>query len=121
VRTIVIILMPAILASMGMVARAGDLDPVKDVRPFLDQYCMTCHDADTAKGGVTLPAALDDSALLSGAGMWRDVLDQLREQSMPPAGKKQPTPEERERVMGWLRQSLIRVQPNVRDPGPPRR
>jgi mono/diheme cytochrome c family protein len=91
--------------------------PIKAVAPLFEQYCMDCHDAETAKGGITLPTALDDAALLKEVRLWREVLDQLREQSMPPPGKPQPKPEERDQLSKWLRESLIRVQPNFKDPG----
>src|SRR4051794_26995502 len=92
-------------------------DAAKQVAPLFDQYCMNCHDADTAKGGVTLPLKFDDHALLKDVRLWREVLDQLREQSMPPPGKPQPKPDEREKLAAWLRESLLRVQPNFKDPG----
>jgi hypothetical protein len=90
---------------------------VKDVAPLFERYCMDCHDAETAKGGITLPTALDDEALLKEVRLWRQVLDQLREQSMPPPGKRQPKPEERDQLAKWLRESLLRIQPNFKDPG----
>jgi hypothetical protein len=92
-------------------------DVAKDVAELFDRYCMDCHDAETAKGGVSLPTAFDDPALLRDVRLWREVLDQLREQSMPPPGKRQPKPEEREQLSKWLRESLIRIQPNFKDPG----
>jgi mono/diheme cytochrome c family protein len=103
--------------AVGATASRADSIPTSDVAPLFEQYCMNCHDADTAKGGVTLPEKLDDGALLKDVRLWREVLDQVREQSMPPPGKRQPKAEERDRLAQWLRESLIRIQPNFKDPG----
>src|SRR5688572_7727723 len=59
------------------------------VRPVLDKYCLDCHDADAAKGGLNLePLVADDVA--RDPGTWEKVVRRMRGHQMPPAGKKRP-------------------------------
>lgn len=85
---------------------------------MLDNYCFTCHD-DQAKGGVNLEGVVEDSAFWSEPKAWEKAMSQLRDRSMPPAKKDQPTDEERAKVLAWLTDKL--ENPDLtkvpRDPG----
>jgi hypothetical protein len=88
-----------------------------DVAPLLERYCLSCHDAETAKGGVTLSAAPTAEEFARDIKMWRTVTQQVHERAMPPVGKRQPTEEERRALVDWVRRRLSEHQPNSRDPG----
>lgn len=85
---------------------------------MLDNYCFSCHD-DQAKGGVNLEGFVEDSAFWSEPKAWEKAMSQLRDRSMPPAKKDQPTDEERAKVLAWLTDKL--ENPDLtkvpRDPG----
>ncbi len=77
----------------------------RDVKPFLKQYCARCHNADKQTSGVRvdhLDAKLEDRHLK----LWEHVLNQTKSSTMPPEEAKQPTAEERKRVVEWAEQAL---------------
>ena len=91
----------------------------QDVLPLLERYCYQCHGPDKHKGDVTLAPFKDKAAVQREPGLWKNVLQQLHERTMPPASKPQPTPEERERIEAWVRQALAEIDPGTlpKDPG----
>src|SRR4029078_6108514 len=72
-------------------SRAGTLpgaDPAR-LPAFVGKYSVTCHDAESMKGGLNLAAVLpDDTAQHS--EVWEKVIRRLRGRQMPPAGKPRP-------------------------------
>lgn len=73
--------------------------------PLLENYCVSCHDADAHKGDVRL----DNLASLSLEARL-DLLNRVQEQiflgEMPPKNKKQPTEAERRQLFSWLSAEL---------------
>lgn len=118
-KTIPIVLATVILGA-GVLSQgnAAPVDFEKEIRPILDTYCFSCHD-DQAKGGINLEANVEDSAFWSEPKEWEKAMSQLRDRSMPPAKKDQPTDEERAKVLAWLADKL--ENPDLskvpRDPG----
>lgn len=88
------------------------------VIPIVSERCFDCHDADSAKGDINLD-------ILNGHGderfdvrMWDKVREQLRNGTMPPKNKPQPTPEQREAILKWIgenEKAVLATPP--RDPG----
>lgn len=77
----------------------------QQVKPFLEQNCLRCHNADTMMSGVRvdqLDAALEDRHLR----LWESVQKRISDSSMPPSGQPQPTPAERERMVEWITHAL---------------
>ena len=72
------------------------------IRPFLNQYCTKCHGAKQQKGERRfdrLPTKIsDDNSLVD----YQDILDQLNLGEMPPDDAKQPSNQEKRRVIAWL-------------------
>src|SRR6188768_1274153 len=91
------------LALLCVSESVGAADPLetafdRDVKPFLTQYCTRCHNADKQTSGVRvdhLDAKLEDRHLK----LWEHVLAQTTSGTMPPAEAKQPTVDERRRVV----------------------
>ena len=81
----------------------------KTVLPFLEAYCLDCHDSETRKGKLSLEGI---SPSLAGSGLetWRLVREQLQFGDMPPKKKRQPAPAERAAVLGWIRGELLKTQ-----------
>lgn len=76
------------------------------VFPFVDRYCMECHDGDVQKGDrdfETFRMPLESIADLITA---KDIIDQVTLKEMPPKDSDQPTDEERLAVVRALRQSI---------------
>lgn len=95
-------------ALTGVVPSAGDAAAGGMLRPFLEQHCAECHDADTKKGGLDLAKLalkLDDAASFE---EWVKVHDRLRDGEMPPQKKKdRPPAKETEEVLQWLNGQLV--------------
>jgi hypothetical protein len=97
-----------VLLFAPMQARAADpLEAAfdRDVKPFLNRYCARCHNADKQTSGVRvdhLDAKLEDRHLK----LWEHVLAQTKGGAMPPEEAKQPTADERKKVVEWAEQAL---------------
>ena len=77
-------------------------------QPFLDQYCVDCHDADMKKGDV----AFDELAGVNAdnAQLWKRVWEQVKLKEMPPRKKKnQPGDLERLQLSKWIVGELERA------------
>ena len=109
----------ALLSSPIFGGEPSDLQYERDVRPLLEQYCFRCHGPESDKGDVNLSTFNDLAAVQRDPKLWQTVLRQLHERVMPPASKPQPTPDERAKLEGWLRQTLWSIDPATlpKDPG----
>lgn len=90
------------------------------VRPLLVKYCLSCHGANKPKAGLNLEAWRGQEK----AEEWNAIWQRLRSRHMPPPGQPQPTPAERERMIGWIEDVFASHTVNGQpDPGPlsPRR
>jgi hypothetical protein len=111
----------ALLASHGAEdAGSGAGDPPQDIRPLLSKYCVSCHGEQKPKAGLNLAAMRAEG----NPKAWKLVWDRIKARQMPPAGKPQPTPAERERVTAWIEGTFAKhTLDGHPDPGPlrPRR
>ncbi|MEM1297224.1 MAG: DUF1587 domain-containing protein, partial [Verrucomicrobiota bacterium] len=72
-----------------------------DVQTFLEQYCITCHGPDKAKGQVDFSMIRTDADVTEHFELWETVVDVLKFEEMPPEDEPQPSEEEREMVLNW--------------------
>ncbi len=85
------------------------------VKPFLDTYCVGCHNAKNHKGDLDLSLYTSGSAALPRADIWKDCAKRMQAGEMPPEKeRKQPSAEERAQIQVWVR-SLKQLSP--KDPG----
>ena len=86
--------------------------PAEELPPnfltFFDNYCIDCHDPDTAKGDFHIDF-LQISETPEDAEYWQLVLDNLHLGEMPPEDKKQPAIQELEPVIAWVEAELQRA------------
>ena len=82
-------------------ARARAAPEAKDVAPLFEKYCLNCHDAADAQGGVVLENVSDASGEKLKPLLIR-VAENLRSQSMPPEGEPQPDAAELETICAWI-------------------
>lgn len=100
----------------------ADLDRrfAAEVRPFLEAYCVSCHDDASREADLDLSAFDTLEAVAKDHPRWALVLERLRDGDMPPRkAKKQPPPESRSAVIAWietLRETEARR--TAGDPGP---
>ena len=83
----------------------ADATAAPSMSRFLDSYCLDCHDSDTHKGEVVLEQPeFDRDSLVK----WTKVYDALESGDMPPKKKRQPTAEERQAILTWLKTTLVK-------------
>jgi hypothetical protein len=78
------------------------------VKPFLENHCLDCHDAETKKGDLSLDG-------LTGVNeenftLWKSIWEQVALKEMPPKKKKnQPEAIDRLRLTQWILGEMERV------------
>jgi hypothetical protein len=72
-----------------------------DVAPLIERFCLNCHAAAGAKGGVNLEA-LSDAAGAKFTPLLVRVAQNLRSECMPPDGEPRPDAAERAIICEWI-------------------
>ncbi len=74
---------------------------VKSIRPTLVQNCAGCHRPNNPRNSVDFLKATTAKDIESNRGLWRDVVIQLRNRTMPPVDSKL-SEDDRVRVSSWI-------------------
>ncbi|MEM1294789.1 MAG: DUF1588 domain-containing protein [Verrucomicrobiota bacterium] len=82
----------------------------EEIAPFLDQYCLDCHDDVTAKGRLSLEQIEPQVAGSPDFEKWRIIYERVKFHDMPPAKADQPATAEREALLSWIRGKLLETQ-----------
>src|SRR3954470_24571299 len=93
----------ALLAARGVAAENPEEQFQSQVRPLVEKYCSDCHDGAKPKADVDLGQFEEMRAIWRNPKLWERVAVQLQDRVMPPARKPQPSDEEREHLLGWVR------------------
>jgi hypothetical protein len=114
--------------SLGTLSRgsaAEVADPIdrrftEVVFPFLDAFCLDCHAGKEPEGEFDLSRFTSAAAVSGDHPHWERVLDQLREEQMPPKkAKEKPTAETRRQIVSWIQDIRQRdAKKTAGDPGP---
>jgi hypothetical protein len=90
-----------------------------DVVPFLKEYCVTCHGGKRPRADFNLQFIIAKTTTVDDRrDIWDKVVQNLRSGEMPPTGRKQPPPEEKDKILTWLDKQLSTVDCTKRqDPG----
>ena len=92
-------------------AKAAEADFHKTVKPFLEHYCMDCHDNETHEGDFSLQNLSDVSA--GNASKWKRVWEQVALKEMPPRDEEnQPKLMERMKLSNSITAGLTRAMKN---------
>ena len=87
----------------------------QQIKPFLANYCVGCHNGEKHKGDLDLSVYTSGSAALPKKDIWKDCAKRVLAREMPPEKeRKQPSDAERAQVAAWVR-SLKLLSP--KDPG----
>ena len=82
---------------------AGQVDGFDRVgKPFLESYCLDCHDGPEGEGGIDLSTFQSSKDVTDSLDLWGNVLRQVESGRMPPEGNSQPASEEVEKLGDWL-------------------
>ncbi len=90
------------------------------VRPFITQYCSSCHGDRKQEAKLNLAGYRAFAAAARDIQAWEGVLERLAAAEMPPEkAPQQPAPESREAVIRWIRDlGEHEAHQNAGDPGP---
>src|SRR5262249_41463604 len=105
----------AMLLSTGPLFAQDAVSYMKDVRPFLNKYCVECHKSGNAKGGANFESF---EAIMKGGKKGRKLLipgdadasrlvttteGKSRPVMPPPKAKVHPTPKEVTVLRAWVK------------------
>ena len=93
------------LYAYPLVAQAPREGPAKaghyDLKPALDRYCITCHNAKLKTAGLSLEQ-VDPFRVGGDVEMWEKVARKLRTREMPPSGSKSGASGFRPAAAKWM-------------------
>jgi cytochrome c553 len=87
-----------------------------DAHSFVNQYCVSCHDADVKKGGLDLERISRDG-VTQHSEEWEKVIRKMRARQMPPIGKERPTDKAYDEAVAKLATTLDRDAAKNPTPG----
>lgn len=88
------------LASSSRAAEPAGFDDA--VKPFLQKYCLRCHNDQKQKGEFRLDTLARDFADAKAAQQWEEVIFRMNSGEMPPKAEPQPSSQELGKVVDWL-------------------
>jgi len=108
-------LTPSILCGLAICAFAAGavaapVDFGRDVRPFLEQHCVSCHGPKKEKGGVRFDSIGTASQKPEFAQHWQEAREQLLNGEMPPEDEPQPSVAQKQAIVAWIDAELERAQ-----------
>lgn len=89
----------------------------EQVRPYLKQYCVACHNARARTADVALDGYTHVNSIAGDNGAWEKVLRKLRTGEMPPTGMPRPPLAATSAVLGIVGGELDRAAEAKPDPG----
>ena len=89
------------------------------VQPFVATYCQVCHGKEMPEAELNLSGFTAAQQVAGAHTTWQLVLERLDAKEMPPEdAQRQPTAEERQAVIGWIRAfRKHEAERNAGDPG----
>ena len=99
-----------------LAGQADDFDA--SVRPVLAGTCGTCHNPQTASGGLSIADLAAPASLIRDRAAWEKILLRLRAGDMPPAGVRRPPPEQLAAMTTYIERAFERADAaTAPDPG----
>ncbi|MFN0111928.1 MAG: DUF1592 domain-containing protein [Blastocatellia bacterium] len=75
---------------------------VQTVRPFLNTYCVSCHNSSAPAASLDLQRYSTPVSVTEDFAPWTQALRKLTTQEMPPKDMKQPPESLRQQVIAWI-------------------
>jgi hypothetical protein len=98
------------LAALGEKFEAG-------IKPILSENCSSCHADGSAEGSFSLDALLHEQDPSKRNTQWHRVLKQLQADLMPPREEPQPSDEQVQSVLDWIKFDAFEIDPQNVNPG----
>src|SRR5258708_287948 len=92
----------------------------KQVHPFIETYCVSCHGGEKPKADLDLSPYSTMDRVIRDYAYWDLVLEKLESGEMPnEKAEKFPTDQARHEIVDWI-QAMRKgeAQKNAGDPGP---
>jgi hypothetical protein len=101
------------------VANAEELAPELPEKhfPFLEKYCLECHDTLMEEGKVNLEEIPFQVTTLEEAELWQKVLNSMNSGEMPPEDEPQPENQEKADFLDALAQTMVDARRSLSDSG----
>ncbi len=111
----------ALVATMSTAGAQVADEPIlasfkEQIELTMDEFCYDCHGYGGDKGGVVLDGFGSDEEIMDHA-LWLRVLKNVRAGLMPPADEYQPSPEQKEEIVRWIKEKAFQIDPAHPDPG----
>ena len=87
------------------------------VNPFIENHCVACHGASTAKAGYRIDLLGTDFSAPSVAEQWQEVIDRINAGEMPPDGRPRPDVRQAAALVTWVNERLREVELSANDAG----
>src|SRR5260370_10174454 len=71
------------------------------VQPLIQKYCLGCHATKKKKGDLDLERFASVEHVRKDLKPWQALIEMLEAGEMPPKDQKQPTADERKRLIEW--------------------
>jgi len=110
-----LILIVSAVSLLAMACESVAEEPAS-VRAAVGRYCVDCHNADSAKGGLDLAAIVGEDVGRHPA-VWEKVVRRLHGRQMPPDGKKRPEEATYVALVSQLETALDRSAAERPNPG----
>ena len=79
------------------------------IEPFLENYCISCHDSRREAGGVAFDLFTGTDHATKSRKLWENVQRLVANGEMPPAKRTQPTMEEKDIFLQQLDETLLQI------------
>ena len=108
-----------IIVSAGLaVPAACDDIYVQRVQPYLQKYCIDCHNANEARGELDLTAFRSPADVINQFRRWQTIVEFVQAAEMPPKEALQPTLEESAALSAAVQEILtLEARKRAGDPG----
>jgi hypothetical protein len=83
---------------------------------LIKTYCVKCHNSEKHQADIDLTAIGERPTSLAGRKAWQKVLEQLKNEEMPPEAPL-PTADERRTLVAWAEGALAIDWTKIRNPG----
>src|SRR6266850_5262636 len=91
-------------SALALTGNASGREPAS-LRAVVDTYCLSCHEGDSAKGGLNLAGVVSEEVGRH-PEVWEKVVRRLGRRQMPPAGRKRPDEDAYVSVVSQLETAL---------------
>lgn len=104
--------------SLLLLALSLQQDYAERVLPLASKYCTGCHSTKDKKGDLDLERFKSIDDLRKDLRVWSHVAENLENGEMPPKKHPQPTPDERQVLISWVKAFLdAEARARAGDPG----